>query len=253
MTSLVRGKTPCYVRLQLLGVKAAVVAALLPLTLLQSWAGGVVTSADEASLRAALAGGGTVTFAVDGRIPLSATLFITNGTTLDGSGHTVTISGSNSVRVLYINSGVQFLLENLTIADGRTNSGGGLFNSGGSVTISNCVFSNNVAIGAAGASGPGGSPGQPATGAGIYNSGTLTVLASSFIGNSAVGGAGGGGLDFGGNGADGSGGAIYSVGNANVTNCTFQGNAAVGGNGGPPIPDASPVAAVAVTVAQYLR
>src|SRR4051812_20577934 len=109
MTSLVRGKTPCNPGPQLVGVKA-IVAALLPLTLLQSWAGGVVTSADEASLRAALAGGGTVTFAVDGRIPLSATLFITNGTTLDGSGHTVIISGSNSVRVLYVNSGAQFLL-----------------------------------------------------------------------------------------------------------------------------------------------
>jgi len=44
---------------------------------------------DEASLRAALAGGGTVTFDCDGTITLANTLVITNDTTVDASGHTI--------------------------------------------------------------------------------------------------------------------------------------------------------------------
>src|SRR5436190_804432 len=87
------------------------------------FAGRVVNSADEASLRAALAGGGTVTFSVDGTIALSSQLIITNDTTIDGSGHSVTISGSNSVRIFQVNSNVQFTLATLTVANGRTNAG----------------------------------------------------------------------------------------------------------------------------------
>ena len=100
-------------------------------------AGGVVESADESSLRAAMAGGGTVTFATDGTIVLSRTLVITNDTVIDGSGHTVAISGNNSVRVFYINPGVQLTLQNLTVANGSTNAGAALYNAGGTVTIGN--------------------------------------------------------------------------------------------------------------------
>src|SRR5204862_36990 len=91
-------------------------------------AGGVVTEPNEGSLRAALAGGGTVTFAMDGTITLSSTLIITNDTVVDGSGHAVTISGNNSVRILQVSSGVQLNLQNLTIANGRTNAGAGVYN-----------------------------------------------------------------------------------------------------------------------------
>src|ERR1017187_10527875 len=72
-------------------------------TLLNSttWAAGTVTSCTECSLRAAMAGGGTVTFTCDGTITLARTITNALDTVLDGSGHQITISGGNSVRVFY--------------------------------------------------------------------------------------------------------------------------------------------------------
>jgi len=64
--------------------------------------GGVVANPNEAELRAALAGGGTVTFACDGTITLATTITNEVNTTVDASGHQITISGSNTVRVFYV-------------------------------------------------------------------------------------------------------------------------------------------------------
>ena len=83
---------------------------LLPLTVL---GGGVVTNCTEANLRAAMVGGGTVTFACDGTITLANTITLSLDTFLDGRGHQVTISGSNTVRVFYVNTNVVFALVNL--------------------------------------------------------------------------------------------------------------------------------------------
>src|SRR5262245_43610601 len=57
----------------------------------------VLTSCDEASLRAALTGGGVITFGCDGTIVLGRPLVLTADTTLDAGGRQVAISGSNSV------------------------------------------------------------------------------------------------------------------------------------------------------------
>src|SRR5690242_11282133 len=162
----------------------------LLITCYSSFGGGVVNSADDASLRAALVGGGAVTFSVDGTINLSRVLVITNDTTIDGTGHNITISGSNSVRVFQVNSNVQFILETLTVANGRTNNGAGVFNSGGSVTISNCAFTNNQAIGATGPPSAFGVAGESVGGGALWSSGTLTLLDSILRGNVAVGGQG---------------------------------------------------------------
>src|SRR5215471_16958385 len=74
----------------------------------RTFAAGTVTVCDEGHLRAALVGGGLVTFAADGTITLTNTLVITNGTTIDASGHSVTISGNNAVRVFTVNSPLTF-------------------------------------------------------------------------------------------------------------------------------------------------
>lgn len=201
-----------------------------------AFSGGVVNSADESSLRSALAGGGTVTFAVDGVIPLASPLIITVDTVVDATGHAITISGNNAVRVFYVNPAVLFTLQHLTVANGRTNTGAGLFNSAGSVTISDCVFTNNQAIGASGSGGQFPGPGESVTGGAVYNSGNLTILNSSFSGNAVAGGPGGSptGVPEGGGavGGDGSGGAIYNVGTVALTNTAFTANSAYGGPGG---------------------
>jgi predicted outer membrane repeat protein len=115
---------------------------------LASYAGGIVGSLSEADLRAALAGGGTVSFAVDGSFTLTNTLQITNSVTMDGTGHNVTISGGGAVRVLSVSPGANLVLSHLTISGGYANDrmgGGGLLNNG-AVTISDCTFANNVSV-----------------------------------------------------------------------------------------------------------
>ena len=54
-------------------------AALLLVLPLGVQAGGVVTNCTEAALRAAMTGGGTVTFACDGTITLASTITNTSG------------------------------------------------------------------------------------------------------------------------------------------------------------------------------
>src|ERR1039457_6089769 len=79
---------------------------------------GVVTHTDETTLRNELAGGGTVTFDCDGVIVLSNTIVIATDTVLDGSGHSVTISGNGAIRIFTVNTNVNFVLKNLVLANG---------------------------------------------------------------------------------------------------------------------------------------
>jgi len=127
-------------------------------------AGGVVGSPDEASLRAALAGGGTVTFDCDGTIALADSLRITNGTSLDASGHSISLSGGNAVRVLWVETNVLLTLKNLTIANGfSTNAGAGIYIDGGTVDMISCVLRSNLVAGAAGMPGGNGTNGLDGT------------------------------------------------------------------------------------------
>src|SRR5438093_13258001 len=73
-------------------------------------ASGVVTNCADADLRAALVGGGTVTFDCDGVISLTNTLTIATNTVLDGSGRRIVISGNASVRPFAGSGGAQFTI-----------------------------------------------------------------------------------------------------------------------------------------------
>jgi CSLREA domain-containing protein len=79
-------------------------------------------------------GDDTITFSVSGTITLGSTLpAIASGMgalTIDGSGQTNTISGNNLVGVFFINSGAILTLQNITIANGRGEMGGGVLNIG---------------------------------------------------------------------------------------------------------------------------
>jgi hypothetical protein len=211
----------------------AIIAGLCLLMREPAWAAGVVTSCSEGNLRAAMAGGGTVTFACDGTITLADTISNSLNTVLDGSGHQITISGNHSVRVFYVNNNVSLTISNLTIAGGlNTNGfGGGIYNAGNLMAM-NCVFVNNTAIGPAGAPNSGGS-GSNSLGGAIYNLGFLNVSRCTFQSNSAVGGDGVMNLGgSGGAGGDGYGGAIENSGTSIITECWLASNSANGGNGG---------------------
>ena len=62
--------------------------------------------------------GDTINFSCNGTIPITTTLTISKNLTLDGSGQSVTLDGQNQVRVLLVNSGVNFTLNALTVAHG---------------------------------------------------------------------------------------------------------------------------------------
>jgi hypothetical protein len=173
-------------------------------------------------------------------------------TTVDG-GELITFTGGNGATVLSVNSGVNFTVENLTVANGRGSveaAGGivnGTFTGGGSLIVTNCIFdSNNGFVGAIYSYGGSvtitssiftdnhgadvgaifnGSGSLTITnsaftnngsdrGGGIANGGTLIVTTSTFTGNSS--------------GAGGFGGGIYNLGTLTVANSTFTANHVVG-------------------------
>jgi hypothetical protein len=187
-------------------------------------AGGVVTVCDEAHLLAALAGGRTVTFACSGTISLTNIITIVADTTIDGSGQDVTISGNDTVAVLFIvNEGVTLSLNEVTIADGSSR---GIENYG-TLIVSNSTFSGNNQ-GIACLSGTlnvsdstftnNNNTSYNSDGGAIHVSYcTWTVSGSAFVDNHAING---GGI---------SSGSFTTIGN--LTNSTFAGNTANHGGG----------------------
>jgi hypothetical protein len=94
----------------------------------------------------------------------------TASVTIDG-GDGVTVDGAGQSRVLQVDSGVQAILEHLTISHGSVtgiNAGAGIYNQG-RLTVSSSTVSSNSAD----------------YGGGIYNSGTLAVSQTTLSANSA--------------------------------------------------------------------
>ena len=119
----------------------------------------VVRTCSEASLRAAVARGGSVYFACSGTINLGSQIEIPANTLIDGSGQSLTISGNNATR-LFLARSDQVHLRNLTIASGRAQGancagnggggaglGGGLFIDGAHAAIDQVLFDSNLAQG----------------------------------------------------------------------------------------------------------
>jgi CSLREA domain-containing protein len=123
------------------------------------------------------------------------------GLTIDGGNNAITVSGGGNTQVFSVCGCGDLTLTNLTVADGKATtpepSGAGIYNEGGTVTVTNSTFSGNSAGDSGGA---------------IFNESgsTLRVTNSTFSGNS----------------AGDSGGGIYNGGTLTVTNSTFSGNSA---------------------------
>jgi hypothetical protein len=167
------------------------------------------------SLRVAVASannGDTVVFANNLR---GQTIKLTTGEidletdiTIQGLGaDKLTISGSN-LSEIFLNDGSTVTLERLTLTHGRDTLGGAIYNAGGaSLTIKNCVLTDNEATGDV-----------DALGGAVYNEfgSTLNVANTVFSNNT----------------TDGSeqsfGGAIYNGGDAVITGSKFTGNQATG-------------------------
>lgn len=218
-------------------------------------------------LYSALLGGGRITLTQACTFNLTAAIPIVRDTILDAgaSSSPVVFNGRNATRLFTVRSNVTFQLINATLSNGRSTNGGAIFNQGGTLIASDCVFSGNAAVGPDGANGlPGqndppppwrpqtllgdnghpGAAGMNGWGGAVYNLGRSEFYRCRFQGNSAIGGDGGqgGAGDVGelegGCGGDGggpgaaSGGAVYSTSWLVLSNCNFAGNTVIGGDGG---------------------
>jgi CSLREA domain-containing protein len=176
------------------------------------------------SLREAIAAaedGATIVFAqaLSGgtiRVDLGWSLVLSKPVTIDGSSLAapITISGANAsgvptYQVFSVNPGVNATLKNLNVTLGKR----GIYIYGGTLTVWNCVFSNNIA------------PANSGGGA-IYNNhynnnpGSLTVINSTFSNNTAPANLSGPGF----------GGAIYNNDSTTlVVGSTFSNNTASNG------------------------
>ncbi|MCK5640696.1 MAG: right-handed parallel beta-helix repeat-containing protein, partial [Gammaproteobacteria bacterium] len=160
--------------------------------------------------------------------------------------NTCIIDCENSGRGFYFHSGedANSVLSGFTItrgkATGNPSMGGGIYCSGSSPTIENCIISDNSALGN---SGPFGGDGYDGYGGGIYcQSGSYPrIVGCKIINNTATGGDGGDGWCSPmsepmptGNGGSGYGGGIYcsSDSTIEVENCTVYNNMAKLGWGG---------------------
>jgi len=180
--------------------------------------------ATHCSLREALhyaAAGDTIDFIVSGTIMLDGNeLIIDKSLTLAGPGiDQLTISANTSSpskksRVFYIYSAsgnLDVSISGLSIANGNIGTfGGGIYNDGENLTITNCLILENIAT---------------KGGGGIYNIGSLTISYSTISNNLSTVGPGGG-INNGGVITTTNTGTLYLV------NSTISGNSAVGGAGG---------------------
>jgi len=203
---------------------------------------------------AAASSGDTINFArgLHGTITLNRELLITGSVTINGPGaDRLYVSGNNSSRVFEIAAGPNVSMSGLTITDGRTvaaNGGGVLIDAGATLNLDQVVVANNSAYAD--------SSGNYGSGGGIENDGSLTVTQSIFTNNLASGGSftnpitegsAGGAIDsqgpsltvttsaFTNNEAvgpstgtgEGNGGAINNSSTATIANSTFNGNLAL--------------------------
>jgi fibronectin-binding autotransporter adhesin len=155
--------------------------------------------------------------------------------TITGPAVGVTVSGGGRSRVFEVDAGVTASISGLTITGGNTaGNGGGLYNDGGNVTLTDCTVSGNSSTIFVSGGGGGG-----VRGAG----GTTTLTNCTFSRNSAVQDGGGLSADGGtmtlsnctisGNSAGLSAGGLFTFGGSTLTlsNCTVSGNLANYGGG----------------------
>jgi hypothetical protein len=176
----------------------------------------VTSTADNGSgtLRAALAsatdGDAIDATGVAGTILLtSGELLVTNSVTITGPGPAnLAVNGNAASRVFHINTNTTVTISGLTITDGSSDNGGGIYNDNATLTVSNSTVSGNSAS---------------QFGGGIYNDGgsccaNLTLLNSSLRGNMAHNG---GGIV-----------STFGVVMVQILNSTLSGNSATSDAGG---------------------
>lgn len=182
-------------------------------------------------------------YELEGTINLQQPLNIAGPASIHGHSN-MTVNGKGAVPVFVISAG-GVSIEQLKIASGRATldgnhnaAGGGLVNRGTNLTVSDCTFTLNLAIG--GDATTAGTAGGYGYGGAVANYGQISLFRCTFSFNEVAGGKGANGLyavnaiPSGGAGGEALGAAIYNdaAGSLYLENCTFAANAATGGDGG---------------------
>lgn len=167
------------------------------------------------SLRAAVAAGGSVTFAavLEGQTItlISGAMTVPTGTTIAGPGaDLLAVDAHGMGRIFDVPAGASVTISGLRLTDGSAGAGG----QGGAIRNLGILVIDGLTVSANSAGDSGG---------GIYNAGTLDVRASTFSGNSVTDAtcAGGGAIR-----SEGPGSVLF------VTNSTISGNIAIPCSGG---------------------
>jgi hypothetical protein len=131
--------------------------------------------------------GDTIHCSVTGTITLTnGELIISTNLILVGPGAArLTLNGAGITRVLRIAGGA-VTVSGLTIAQGRSTNGGGIWNQAASLTLVDCTFATNAAMDVS----PVSAQGQGRFGGGIFNEGELIIRQCLFVGNRVQGGEG---------------------------------------------------------------
>jgi len=209
------GSRRCLPMLGALALLVPLLAIVLPQPVA---AAGVVTECTEAALRAAVAGGGSVTFSCTGTILLRSQLEIAQDTVIDGGGN-VKLDGLLQTRLIHVAAGARLTLQSMTLTFGnaRDGHGGAVYNEGDVIIHASTLSENEASHGGAVYSHSDASLVITAStlnanharhgGGAIYNQARadLTMTASTVSGNS----------------ADVAGGAIGNAGSAIVTASTL--------------------------------
>ncbi|MBK8620048.1 MAG: S-layer homology domain-containing protein [Anaerolineales bacterium] len=166
-------------------------------------------TAFNTALSAANSGGGTITFncgAAVTTINFTAQKSIfANNVTINGN-NLIILSGGNTTRLFYVNGGLTFHLQNITLSNGKSlQEGAAVYSIGSQVFLESVQFLNNNATDQGGA-----------VYCNVGTGGTLTVSSSLFQGNTSK-----------------AGGAIYNDGcTTAISNSIFKTNQASSGPGG---------------------
>ena len=148
-------------------------------------------------IQANASSGNLIQFAVTNPIILASQLpTFTNSVTINGRTDVPTIiSGAGSQQIFTFASGTTNILSNLQLVNGYTAGSGAAINNAGTLYLSACTLSNNLA--------------PNVNGGAVYNSGFLVIVSSLLIGNSS-----------------GSGGALYNDGTVTIDNTSLLNNQA---------------------------
>jgi hypothetical protein len=181
------------------------------------------------------------------------TITISNNITINAGSNFVLLQGDGAERFFNVTSNATLTLNNLELTNGGSTNGGAIYNKG-TLIISNCVLTGNMASNISGVNGTNhgfnvnatdGGNGAPAAGGAIYSTGPLFISYSILTNNTVQAGNGGNGGTAintlegsanggsAGNGGNALGGAIYSTGSNNVFYLTeFFSNECLAGDGG---------------------